>query len=426
MSGTPLFRQEVMDARRDEWLGTIRLQAPRFGWVSLGFGVFALVLTLALLIGGHYTRHAQISGMLVPSRGLLTLTPTAAGTVSRLLVREGDTVRAGEPLLEISGEQDSTSLGHTHAAIAAELNLKRERLQADIQEQQYQEKIQQQSARDHLELLHGQIAQMAQQIALQQQLSDNEMSLYEQWSTLGNSGVVSKVQLIQQHDTALRDLVQLKDLKQQELQLRQQAAQQEADLAEIPSAMASKRNDTERQLADVAQSLAQNAAQRAVQLRAPADGTVVNIQVHPGQAVAAQQALVTVLPAQSELLAELWVPTKAVGFIHPGATVVMRYEAYPYQQFGQHLGLVREVGRSAVSPAELSRLLGGDVKEPRYRVEVALDRQSVLVYGHDEVLKPGMALEADVLMERRRLIEWVFQPLYGFTGTLSTTAGKSG
>ena len=426
MSGTSLFRQEVTEARRGERLGTIRLQPPRPGWIFFGFGLLAIAAILTLLIGGYYTRHEQVHGTLVPSTGLLTLTPTTSGIITRLLVREGDTVHAGQPLLEISGELDSTTLGDTHAAIATQLQFKRNRLQADLGEQQLLAGLQQQDIRSRLMLLRGQTTQLDQQIALQKQRADSAMTLYEQWSRLGNTGVVSKLQLLQQHDTALQNLILLKELRGQNFQLRQQAEQLQGQLDQLPTTTASKRNDTERQLADIAQSMAQNAAQRAVLLRAPADGTVANVLVHLGQTVTTQQQLLAVLPASAKLLAELWVPTQAVGFIHLGEPVVMRYQAYPYQKFGQHLGRVREVSRSAVSPSELSRLLGQDIKEPRYRVEVVLDHQSVLAYGRAEALKPGMTLDADVLLDRRRLIEWVLEPLYGFAHTLNSHASGSG
>lgn len=105
----------------------------------------------------------------------------------------------------------------------------------------------------------------------------------------------------------------------------------------------------------------------------------------------------------------------------------MRYRAFPYQKFGQHLGRVRDVSRSAVSPGEVSRHLGQDIKEPRYRVIVALDGQSVLAYGQEEMLRPGMTLDADILLDRRRLIEWVLEPLFGFArGTHSTASVPRG
>jgi membrane fusion protein len=413
-----LFRDEMLAAHRGEWLGTIRLRAPHLGWIFFGTGMVAVAAILALLIAGHYTRRERVTGTLVPSTGLLTVIPVDPGVITRVLAREGDTVRAGQPLLEISGAQDAVALGNAQAAIAAQLRIKRTGLQADLSDQQNLARLQEQDLRARLSMLHGQIAQMDQQIALQQQRADSAMALYQQWSQAARTGVISKVQALQQHDTALQNIAQVKALKGQALQLRQQAGELQGQLAQLPPQAANKRHATERALADVVQSMAQNAVQSAVVLRSPADGTVANVLVHPGQAIAAQQPLATVLPTGATLQAELWVPSQAIGFVHTGEPVVMRYRAYPYQKFGQHMGHVSEVSRSAISPKELSQWLGQDVKEPRYRVEVTLDSQKILAYGRSEALRPGMALDADVLLDRRRLLEWVFEPLYGFTRAL--------
>jgi len=55
---------------------------------------------------------------------------------------------------------------------------------------------------------------------------------------------------------------------------------------------------------------------------------------------------------------------------------------------------------------------------------VALDSQHVMAYGKAEPVKPGMAVEADILMERRRLIEWVFEPLYGIGSRLFSSSSR--
>lgn len=409
---TSLFRPEVRFAQQNEWLGAIRLQAPRLGWIFFSVGFLAITTILSLLLCGHYTRHEQVNGSLVPSSGLLTTAPTTSGIVTRVLVREGDLVRAGQALLEISGVQDSVSVGDTQAAIAHQLQVKRNRLQSDLDEQQHLAKLQEKDFRSRLAMLQGQIALLDQQIELQSQRATSSMQLYEQWSKAGETGVVSKLDVLQQHDTALQNLAAVKELEGQASQLRQQAVQMQSQLDQLPTTTANKLNDTERQLADVMQSVAQNAAQSAVILRASANGTVTNVLVHSGETVIAQQPLITELPTNATLRAELWVPSQAIGFIHTGETVVMRYHAFPYQKFGQHIGRVQEVSRSAVSASEVSRLLGQSISDPRYRVEVSLDSQSVLAYGKSEVLRPGMALDADVMLDRRKLIEWVLDPLY--------------
>jgi membrane fusion protein len=83
---------------------------------------------------------------------------------------------------------------------------------------------------------------------------------------------------------------------------------------------------------------------------------------------------------------------------------------------------VADISRSALSPADVGALVGEQAREPLYRVQITLDRQTVPAYGKAELLKPGMALEADILMERRRLIEWAFEPLYGIGHRLSGEA----
>jgi membrane fusion protein len=56
------------------------------------------------------------------------------------------------------------------------------------------------------------------------------------------------------------------------------------------------------------------------------------------------------------------------------------------------------------------------VNEPVYRIMVSLERQAITAYGQSVPLQPGMQLEADVIIERRRLIEWVLDPLFTLTG----------
>lgn len=97
--------------------------------------------------------------------------------------------------------------------------------------------------------------------------------------------------------------------------------------------------------------------------------------------------------------------------------VMLRYQAYPYQKFGQHRGRVRDVSSTAMRPEELPLLItGASSSEPLYRIRVSLDQQTVQAYGMAQPLKSGMALDASILLERRKLYEWVLEPLYSITG----------
>ncbi|WP_431259900.1 HlyD family efflux transporter periplasmic adaptor subunit [Roseateles chitinivorans] len=138
------------------------------------------------------------------------------------------------------------------------------------------------------------------------------------------------------------------------------------------------------------------------------------VLAEPGQVVQAGTQLAALLPARTPLQAHLYAPSSAVGFLRPHQAVLLRYQAFPYQKFGQQQGEVLQVSRTPLQAAELAQLglpAAMAQGEPMYRITVQLQRQSVQAYGQDQTLSPGMLLEADVLLERRRLIEWIFEPL---------------
>lgn len=410
-----LFRQEVIDAKRGDWLGSIIVAAPLSRWVWTLLAMALASTLVAFLIFGHYTRRESVTGQLVPSAGLINLTAISAGSVSQVWVHEGQSVRKGDPLVEISSDQDSATLGDTHALVGQQLGLQQAHLKQDLRIQQQLTAQQASALRSKITLLKAQQAQVAGQLQLQQRQADSAQSLLERIQPLASKGYVSAFQIEQQKSAVLDAQAQLKTLTRQALDLRQQTGAAQAQLAQLPLDASTQRSATERQLADVSQSEAQNEMQRAVVLRAPRDGVVSAVLLKEGQMVSAGQSLLSELPSGSVLQAQLLVPSRAIGFIEPGSRVVLRYQAFPYQKFGQHYGRVADISRSALSPAEVAAVVGQSVQqtEPLYRVQVALDSQQVMAYGKAEPVKPGMALDADILMERRSLIEWVFEPLYG-------------
>jgi len=139
-----------------------------------------------------------------------------------------------------------------------------------------------------------------------------------------------------------------------------------------------------------------------------------------GQTVTPSVAMASLLPANARLQAQLFAPSSAVGFVRPKQKVQLRYQAFPYQKFGHQTGAVALVSRAPLQGAELAGLpmqaSTNAASEPLYRITVTLDQQSVAAYGQAQALVPGMQLEADVLLDRRRLIEWLFEPVLGIAG----------
>jgi membrane fusion protein len=109
------------------------------------------------------------------------------------------------------------------------------------------------------------------------------------------------------------------------------------------------------------------------------------------------------------LQAELFFPTRAFGFVRPGQQVRILYDAFPYQKFGTYRGSVTRISHSILTGNETTGPIA--LKEPAYRVSVALERPDIDAYGLKMPLQPDMLLKADVVLEQRSLMRWLLDPV---------------
>ncbi|AFQ46491.1 HlyD family secretion protein [Burkholderia cepacia] len=415
-----LFRQEALDATKHKLMGTVSLYSPPYRWLMIGVATALTFAIVALLVFGTYTKRERVAGQLLPTHGLLSVAPPMMGTVLESRVREGQTVAAGAELLAISAEV-ATEFGGTREMVARQLRFQRSRLETDLAGQSQLSDEAKRGLHARAVALDEQLAQIALQKAQRTRQVDLAQRQLDKLQSMREQGYVSNTQVEQQEAALLDTQARLQDLARQRLDVEQQLDQIRQQLRELPLTTRNQQNEIARKLADIDQSLAENEARRAIILRAPQASVVAALLAKPGQTVNAGQSLVSLLPQGTQLEARLMVPSRAIGFVRPGARVVLRYEAYPFQKFGQQFGRVTEVSRTALTPQEAANLTGRtDVREQLYRVVVALDRQDILAYGKREALRPGMALEADVLIDKRRLIEWVLEPLYALGRRAST------
>lgn len=136
------------------------------------------------------------------------------------------------------------------------------------------------------------------------------------------------------------------------------------------------------------------------------------INANRGQSVSSQ-ALAVIVPENAPLMAHLFAPSKALGFVQSGQSVRLRYEPYPYQTYGMHEGIVLEVSNSPLRPEDFAILSTTIKQEGMYRVTVKIKSQIITKNGKQTTLFPGIALEADIQQDKRRLIDWILAPIRG-------------
>ncbi|HOV96734.1 MAG TPA: HlyD family efflux transporter periplasmic adaptor subunit [Thermomonas sp.] len=415
-----LFRKEALDVKRGGWLGGISLAQPLSLWLLTAFATVAALAVGLFLVWGSYTRRSTVIGQLVPQRGMATVVAPATGVVTRLNVVEGQRLHAGQPLVVVTVPRATPADGDTQAALMTHIQQRHDGLLALQSAQQAQLQAQDEGLRAQLRTARRELAQIAAEVATRQQQARIANETLDRLQSLEDKHYVSQLQIKQQQSAALDYAGQVQTLQRQAISARRGIAQLQQTLHELPGQQQAMQANGQRDLAQLESERVQVQAQSALVVSAPVAGVVATQLVKQGQSVQAGESLLNLLPGDGKLEAQLLVPSRAIGFIEPGDNVLLRYQAYPYQKFGHQQGKVTQISRSALSSGELGALIGdAQSSEPFYRVTVALAKQAITAYGKPEQLKPGMLLEADVLGERRSLIEWVFEPLYSLKGKVS-------
>ena len=409
-----LFRTEVMQAKGNRWLGRINMVQPISLRVLSLFAVLAAISVVLFIALGSYTKRSKARGQLVPVEGMSTIMAPATGVVSRIEVSEGDRVNAGQVVAVLIVPRTTVGEGDTSAALESRIRQRAQGLKDVQAADQMLLDAQGDSFRTQISAAQQELAQVNAEIQIRKAqvvITEETVSRLEQ---LRADNYVSELQVKQHQTLALDQRANVQGLQRQAITTKRLIAQLEQALRSVPGQRDANSAGLRGALAALEQEQVELLAQGELALTAQVDGIVSNQLLKPGQAVAAGQPMMSILPQDGRLEAGLLVPSRVIGFIDPGDRVLLRYQAYPYQKFGHHEGRVQRISRSALTPTELNLLMPGSTAsaEPLYRVTVTLTRQEMAAYGRTERLKPGMTLEADILGERSRLAEWIFAPVY--------------
>lgn len=411
-----LFRQEAIDAQREKFFGETTDARPLSYWTLTAVAVCCAAMMVTVAVWGEYTRRERVEGFLALDVGAARVTFPDAGRVSVLHVREGQEVIAGMPLAKVSFERGTANAKSTSDVVAGELAQRRfllEREQSQWQELGAQQLTQ---LRKRIADLNNEVQQIEREVKLQEERIRSAREQAKRYADLARDKFVSEVVARQKQDEVTDQEIRLQTLQRQRLTTQRDLSNARLEEPAIALRTRTQTDQVSRQISEVQQTLVTEDARRESVINAPVTGTVTNIGVSQGQSVAVDALLATILPKGSVLHAELLVPSRAIGFVTKGKEVVLRYEAFPFERFGQYRGVIDDVSQTVWSAGEK---IGGTVaKEPVYRVNVKLDKQTVDALGQAIPLRAGMMVNADILLEKRSLLEWIFEPILQLRGRI--------
>jgi membrane fusion protein len=404
-----LFRQEAVDAQRDRFLGELTAARPLPLWAFTVAAVAIACAVIAIAVWGQYTRRERVSGYLASEAGAVPLLISEPGQVTSIDVTEGQVVKAGQVIARVTIDRTLSSAAESSSEVMAELKQRQQILADEITQTEALGDEQAKQSAQRQANLRTEIAEADAEIALQKKRLASVKETEARYENLTQQHYVSDVALQQRRDEVTDQEIKLQALVRERAGLDRDLSQAQLETPTNALKIRTQVEQLKSQMSELRQSSAEESVLGDTVIHAPMDGTITNIAVARGQVVGTATPLATLLPSDSDLHAELLVPTRAIGFVHPGQSVQLRYEAFPYERFGQYQGTVESVGSSAwITGEKLGPLT---LSEPVYRIIVKLERQTVAANGQSLALRPGMLVGADLLMERRSLLEWLFQPL---------------
>ena len=376
-------------------------------FTGLVIGIFTSLLTFSVFFI-DMPRIIKADGYTSGAKSVSKVLPQAPGVLTKLFVSDRTSVISGDVLGEVTTERflSGRSLdGDQAQSTERKLRLDTQEL-SNINEafRFSQFALEKRISSDVIQL-----SNLDQELKLsRQRLIDLERQLSRQ-IFLEEQGFVSPEAVEQKRNELVMQKISISALERNQQQLESDLVGQRQEVRLNETRAETQRSLIKREIEANHQELNEHLARR-LQLVAPIDGIVTQVAATVGQVVRPEVPLLTIVPTGGVSEVVLLVPSKSIGFVRVGQRVSVRYQAYPYEHYGRHWGVVKEVAQAALPPQEVVQQIRVD--EPVYTVRLALPGSYLEYQGRQLPLTPGMVVEADVELDRLKIYQWLLEPLY--------------
>ncbi|WP_193565998.1 HlyD family efflux transporter periplasmic adaptor subunit [Xanthomonas translucens] len=406
-----LFRRQAVDHQRRAGLGRIVLRHGR----AAQLGVLAVTLIVVGLLAAFFclgfARSQTLQGVLTPTQGMVAISSPQAGVVVAIRAAEGQGVAAGRVLFVLSAEHRDDRQRPT--ARAASVLAERERLAVEAMQQiRTQGRMQQQALAQSMAGMQARLTHLDGELAVLRRRQQLTEAIEQRYRTAMARGLVSQQFVDEKMAESMDQRARTLALERDRMALAEALAQAREDLRQLQPRQREQLLAADAALQQARRERIEQAAAAQWEVRAPCAGRLALRPLLRGQAVAAGQRLADVVPASTALDVVLYAPSQAVGLTRPGMPVQLRFDALPYQHYGQFAGRVVAVARMP-EPAAAGV---GAAAEPLYRVRVRLAEGAAVRARLGAVLRPGMPVQGTLKLEWRRFAQWAFEPLADLRG----------
>jgi membrane fusion protein len=375
----------------------------------------ATAVIVIFLCFAQYARKETVSGYLTPSAGTAKIFAPQQGTIKNVHVVEGEQVKAGQPLLTVETPQIATDGQDIYASMLETFTRQRAMFIRQVAAEEARTASERERLRALIRGTESEITHLKAQINNQTERIKLTRSFVATAGQLNAKGHMADIEYKRRQQEVLEQEQNLNLLNQNLASRENQLTEIRYTLEQLPTVMSQKVQLLRNDMIENEQRIAEINSRRAYVMRAPTAGRVSTLQATVGQTADPRHLQLEIVPSDSVLQAELFIPTRAIGFVQVGQPVRLLYEAFPYQKFGTYRGRIIKLSQTVLTSSGISAPIS--LNEPAYKATVALERFSVDKDGRTIPLQTDMLLRADILLEKRAVISWLFNPLLGVTRT---------
>lgn len=379
-------------------------------WVWAGVLIIAFaVVALLFLATAEYSRKETVRGWLVSREGVARISYNLGGVVEDIATVSGDPVRRGDPVIYLSRDTFMEDGRSSNDELMTELRNQIAALDRSAQLVSIEAAIEQDSIAAQLRGLADETSALSRQKTEQQRRLEAASDKLMLLKSAARSGAATEWEVLRSEDEHLALTQALAEMRQREAALDRQREHFSARARSLPLATEREISSLQSQRSQLMQKITEKESAQRIVLKSPITGKLASLEVHPGSSVAPNQLLATVLPENLAMIAEVYVPSSAIGFIKAGQRARLMYDAFPMQQFGTFSGRVERVSDFILMPSEVPQTFF--LREATFKVQIAIDKNSVVLDSGEAPLRPGMLLAAEIVLESRSLIDWLLEPV---------------
>lgn len=412
MTKSKTYREKAFSGQKLE--GDLIIAQPTPMYFFTGFLMIFFFVLLLFLVLSNYIKKERVSGYLVPDKGVTKIYSPLNGMISELYISQGDRVKKGDPLIKIQMQKSTGGNKSISKGLFRALNLQKNNLEEQLT---MEKKLLASGSEKKNAILKAFIDELHQLELLrvsELEIYDLELENYNSIKSRHEKGMVSALKLQKAKQTLLFEKQKLQEVDLKIIQHKSTIANMTYELESIHTQFERTTAGIRQRLSEIDIQKIRVEAETTNIIKAPTNGYISNLNVTSNQQLSTNELVLSIIPIDLHLEAHLFVPTKSIGFLKVGQAVNVRYDAFPYQQFGVYSGTITKISKSVLLPSELERL--HSLNEAVYKVTVDLKSQSVLAYGSEIKLQSDMTLNADIVLANRSLLEWLLDPVFSLRG----------